>query len=192
MISGRNLLWILPLLLLATYPVWQPVTADLLKPRTVSGGRPEQIAGGEPGSSKIDMGEVELSQQVNGAKEWRLHAVHLVSSAADTLFDLEEVRVLFYGDQGETTEPVTITGDRGRYDTQAQILTLADNVEVKTADGKVMRTQHLRYLTGLRILKASAGVHMAGANFDVRGNNLTYNLAAKSYTVAGGVFCKVW
>lgn len=192
MIAGRNLLWLLPLLLLATYPLWQPTAADLLKPRGGSGRQPVEIAAGQPGGSRIDMGEVDLSQLVNGVEEWRLHAVRLVSSASDTIFDLEEVRALLYGGEGATAEPVTIHGDRGKYDSKARLLTLADNVVVETTDGKVMRTQRLSYLADAKLLKASNGVHLASASFDVRGTNLTYDLAGESFQLAGGVICKVW
>ena len=64
----RNLLWIVPLIGLITFPLWQPVAAKLLRPPPGAEKKMDTMLSAEPRIRTAEMLEVDFIQSKAGSK----------------------------------------------------------------------------------------------------------------------------
>ena len=96
----RNLLWLLPLAVLMTLPLWKPFAADFLSPAHKSKEAALHAVPSLTGIKALnssDMTGIQFEQSKNGAKEWLLTASRLYSTGSDSDMQLEDVEALFFG-----------------------------------------------------------------------------------------------
>ena len=179
----RNLLILLPLLLLVAAPLWRNGVANFLKPRG------EFDLKGKSGSAPtrlFTMEEVRLSQSTKGIKEWDIKAAKVYSEGPDSDIRIDVLDAVFYDKE---KPDANISSAEATYDEKKQVLTLMDNVHLVTNDGYELRTEVLRYLAGFRKVKTAAKVRLSGEDVDIRGNSLFYDLKTGDFRVGGRVFC---
>ncbi|MEN8136079.1 MAG: LPS export ABC transporter periplasmic protein LptC [Thermodesulfobacteriota bacterium] len=177
----RNSVWLLPLLVILSGPLWWPTVADLLKPR----GSFDTPA--PPSSSQLKtfvLDEVLLIQNRDGHDEFVLKAAKINNGIHDDLLELEEIEVQLLDGDGR---PTVLTGGEAFYHTDQQIITIIDNVRLRTPDGQEMRTEALRYLTKYRKIKTAEDIWLADEKARVAGGNMFYDLVDGNFRVGGGV-----
>jgi LPS export ABC transporter protein LptC len=177
----RNSIWLFPLLIIMSGPLWWSAVGDLLKPK----GSLDFPA--PPSSAQLKtfvLDEVILVQNRDGLDEFVLKAAKVNNGIHDDLLELEDIEVQLVGDDGRLT---VLTGGEAFYHTGQQIITIIDNVRVQTPDGQEMRTEALRYLTRYRKIKTAEDVWLVDAKGRVAGGNMSYDLVDGNFRVGGGV-----
>ena len=187
MSGARNILWILPLLLALTGPLWWEGAARFLSPHsdfTMEGHGTQQKA------STFSMDDVHFVQHRAGEKEWRILVDKLYTVGDESHLRLEKVdAVLFERNKGK----FHILSKDGAYDTKKKILGLNGNVRViNVAEGYEISSPSLTYLDASRRIKTSSKVKVLSKNMAVRGKGLDYDMKTGDYRLGGRVDFSVW
>ena len=179
--GSRNLLWILPVLVVVLAPLWWDAVGNFLSPHS-------DIAGSKAETEKrlqvFVMDDVLLKQHNNGVEEWSIRSKQLSSSDGGNtlLFDgvnadlFREGAVLFH-----------IAGKAGRYEQKKQRLGLAGNVRVEHKKGAVLHTQQLYFWDKDARITTKYPVRMVGDGMKVQGKGFEYDLDSGAYKVGGRV-----
>ncbi|MBU0730052.1 MAG: LPS export ABC transporter periplasmic protein LptC [Proteobacteria bacterium] len=186
MSGPRNLLWILPLILVAASPIWWPLAGSFLKPRGDFTSKTNMLP---PPPRTFTLEGVNYIQTTGGKEELRLITRKISTLADETQLAMEEVRATLYNTAGD---PLEIDGGVAFYDTSKQILTMLDNVQVAGRDGYEVRTDALRYMVKDRTIKSAELVELEGKNIKVKGQGLFYDLDTGAFRVGGRVFFDTW
>ncbi len=187
----RNLLWIIPLALLLTLPLWKPLAVDYLSPgqnRAVS-AVPSLPNPGVLTSTEMD--GVQFEQSKDGVREWSLTASRLYSQENDSDMELEDVEAFFYGTSGKEEE-TNVNSRKARYNSSTRQLILQGNVIVQNQQGYEMLTESLEYVPAEKKIRTTAPVHIKGNNIEVKGKKLLYDTVTGNYILAGDVVCRIW
>ena len=137
--NPRNLLWILPLLIFLTSPLWQPPVARFLTPR---GGYNPKLAEIEEQTpvQNFSMDQVSITLTSDGTEEWQVDADRAYTGTDDHVIEMEGVNAMYIGTE---KDPTNITSLRGRYRIDERHLTLIDKVVInKPTKGEI--EQHAR------------------------------------------------
>jgi len=187
----RNLLWIIPLAVLLTLPLWKPLASDFLIPESDKASHPLPTLTNSGALPATAMEGVHFEQSKDGVKEWLLTADRLYSSENDSDMRFEDVKALFLGSAGENEE-TRIWSQKARYDTDSRQLTLLGKVEVRNRKGYVMQTESLEYAAVDKKIRTTSPAHVKGNNMEVSGKSLLYDTATGNYSLEGNVVCKIW
>jgi LPS export ABC transporter protein LptC len=179
--ASRNFLWIFPLILFVTGPVWKPFVVAFLSPP--KGFSPAQTI--ERATGGFSMTGVTVTRSAKGAPESILSAEKVESGRWDENdYSMEQVDALLF-EQGKLKAHV-ISGE-GYYDVSQKILTLIDDVSVTVQDEYELTTQALRYLLPYKIVKTGADILFESRNMRIQGTGMRYNFATGDYRVGGRV-----
>jgi LPS export ABC transporter protein LptC len=184
MFHVKNLFWGIPLLVLLTYPLWQPYVADFLRPAADINVSVE----GAGADRYLTMKGVAFSQFNKGRQEWRINASSLYSEEGEKDLRLEGVRAEFFGEEATTN----IQSSRARYEKAKQLLTLNDDVVVITASGYELRTETLYFREDLRRMSAKSGVAVTGKGLSLAGREMAYELDSQHLVVDGQVTAEIY
>jgi len=186
MAGSRNLLWIIPLVLLLGWPLYGPPLARFLAPRG-DFGRDGQV--GEA-TKRFVMEDVFYIQEKGGKMDWRIRANRLATDRANSdLMEMAAVKGTFFRNNAENMQ---VGAAFGLYDSKNEVLTLRNNVELLTAGGYTIRSEQLAYHEKEKRITGTAPVRMTGKSLDIRGNGLDYNMETKAYKVGGRVQVVSW
>jgi len=177
----RNLLWLLPVMVVLLAPLWWDAAGEFLSPHSeIAGSRAET----EKRVQVFVMDDVFLKQHKGGIEEWNIRSRHVSSSdSGETLLldgvlaDLfREGAVLFH-----------IVSKAGRYEQKKQRLGLAGDVQVKHKKGAVLYTQQLYFLDKESRIMTRYPVRMVGDGMKVQGKGFEYDLNSGAYKIGGRV-----
>lgn len=186
MMSGiRNILWLLPLLLLGTWPLWGSSMMNFLAPR---GSFETPVASDSKGKT-FTMQDVLFNQLKKGKEDWRIITNRLSSlPGSEDVMQMESVDARLYENN---TDKFHIVSQNGSYDMAKQILTLRDNVKVSSQEGYTISSSLLRYDDNRKEIQTDEKVHVATDTMDIRGTGLVYNMKTGAYRIGGRVDFKV-
>ena len=187
----RNLLWIIPLAVLLSLPLWKPLAVDFLSPDRGKIIRPVPSLTNTRALTSTEMDGVHFEQSKNGIREWLLTATRLYSTENDSNMELEDVSARFFGSTGNNRE-TDIRSQKARYNTETKQLILKGNVLVQNQKGYEMRTESLEYVAADKKIRTTSAVNVKGSNIEVSGNRLLYDTVTGDYSLEGNVVCKVW
>ena len=188
----RNLLWIVPLIGLITFPLWQPVAAKLLRPPSGTEKKADTILSASRITRTAEMLEVDFIQSRAGSKEWHIKAGRMYSLGGEKDVKLEDIEALFFGDPGNHAAQTKISSRLARYDADKQHLKLQDHVVINDDRGYQIQTELLHYLGKEKKIKSGSKVQITGSNIAVSGETLMYDIVSGNYRLEGNVVCKVW
>ncbi|MFC1827356.1 LPS export ABC transporter periplasmic protein LptC [Thermodesulfobacteriota bacterium] len=187
----RNLLWIVPLAVLLSLPLWKHLAADFLSPERKKTPPLVPSLTNTRVLTSTEMDGVNFEQSKNGIKEWFLTASRLYSTENDSDMKLEDVNALFFGTAGENKE-TSIRSQKARYNTETKELILQGKVVVKNQKGYQMRTESLEYIAVEKKIRTTAAVHVKGNNIEVSGKRLLYDTVTGDFSLTGNVVCRIW
>ena len=186
MITRRNLTWVIPLLLLLTFPLWRPPVASFLTPR---GGYDASFANRKLDEHNFNMEQVHITQSENGKTTLEVQAQRASTGKTQDEFNMEEVHAVITSVSGEQT---IVTAHKGVLYKKSTILTLIDEVVViKPKDKFELYTDLLIYNDKTHIANSPGETQVIGERFEIRGNNLFFNTKTKAYDLSGRVRCKL-
>ena len=186
MISRRNLLWFIPLLLFLTFPLWRPPLASFLTPR---GGYEPSLAKRKLDAHNFNMDKVLISQSERGKKTLTIEAKRAFTGKSVDEFHMEDVDAVIIGTNNDETY---ITARKGIFNKLTNILTLIDDVVVmKPKDETELYTDLLTYNNSTHMAYSPGKTQIIGKGFEIRGRNLHVNTMTSSYDLGGRVRCKL-
>ncbi len=180
--NPRNLLWLIPLIVWLTNPLWKPSLTTFLEPRgdfnvslSMAAGKDEQ---------HFIMEEITITTTGQGRREWEITAKQAHTGDTDRQIELTTVHA-FYKGKGEgrdKDEPVIIISDSGSYFIDKTHLILRDNVFLqKTMTGEELRTDLLHYYGAEKMLVSPTPVAITGPGFSLQAGRMDYDLVTGGY-----------
>ncbi len=186
MTGTRNILWLLPLLLLVTWPLWGGVVEDFLTPRQDSNGTEQSAL---PAPKNFSMDGVVFHQDKQGVRDWRINTRRLYTEGGETRLKMEQVDAAVFR---EHQPRFHIVSNSGLYDSKLQLLTLLDNVTVENGDGYEIHTEALQYDDKNRQIKTEAPVQIDGKQIEITGVGLRYDMDSGAYEIGGRLQFRAW
>jgi len=182
--NPRNLLWLVPLMLFVSSPLWKPPLASFLKPR-----------GGFMASSPVDtendsmqsfiMDTITITLSTRGRVEWVVNAKQAFTGQSDKEIGMIDVDALH---TGQNNDPIKITSAQGMYDMDKRHLILMDNVVIrKPAENQEMFTELLHYYDARKMAVSPGEVEIRAPDYTIEAGRLDYNLADNDYDFSNGV-----
>jgi len=185
-------LWILPLIGMITFPLWQPIAAKILRPPHSVGKKTDVMLSAERGIHTAEMLEVDFMQSKAGRKEWQIKAARMYSLDGEKNIQLEAVEAIFFGDSVKDTGQTQISSRRASYNADQQLLNLRDQVVINDARGYEILTESLEYQGKEKKITTDSKVKITGSNIAVSGERLMYDVESGDYRLEGNVVCEVW
>jgi len=176
----RNYIWLLPLLLILTGPLWWGTAGWLLGPRT-SGVNVTPPA--EHQLNTFVLQRVALSQARNGVDDLFVAAEQLNSGKAADELEMLGVAGTMTGQE----RSLKFTGGTAKYEPGKQVLTVGEQVKMETSDGYRLNVEMLRCLTATRQIDSDKVFDLTGPGLKLRGHNFMYSLPTGDFQIGGRI-----
>lgn len=184
MITRRNLIWLLPLFIIITFPIWKIPVGSFLSPR---GGYDPKFFKKTMNERNFSMVKVNILQSENGEKTADIRAAKALSSKRPHAYILRRVNADVIGEDGKTTN---IVAKRGFYDSFNRHLKLVRKVVVTNKeDNFTLKTDLLYYFDTERKVHCPGITHFKGEGIRIRGGSFDYDILRGFYDVGGRVSC---
>ena len=181
--ATRNIVWLVPLFLIVTFPLWRIPVGDFLTPR---GGFDPNIKNPKQGTHNFNMDSVKILQNQNGITTAIIKAESARTGDNPDIFILEKVDADLIDEDNNITHIISKTG---KYNTINNMLTLIDDVVVnKTHDNQFLYTDLLYYDSDKRTVDCPDKTKLIGDNVEIDGGNLHYDIKSARYDIGGRVF----
>lgn len=185
MIKRRNLIWLVPLSFIATFPAWRIPVGNFLTPRATDEAPQTQDAKRQ----NFNMETVRILQNKNGAVTAEIRAQRAFTTDNPDEYSLEFVDGDLYNTKGESTN---ITARQGIFNGTSQQLTLMDNVViVKESDNQRLYTDLLYYDDKRQTVYCPNQTRMEGQDVTINGRGLTHDIVKGTYDLEGRVLCVI-
>ncbi|BCL62689.1 hypothetical protein DGMP_33820 [Desulfomarina profundi] len=178
----RNQVWLIPLLLILTYPLWSIPIGKFLTPR---GGVPAQTVIKKTNQHNFRMESVKILQNQNGKKTAMIRAKSARTGDDTDILILETVDADIFDEDGNVTHIVSRTG---KYNVKTKALTLSGDVVVnKIRDNQFLYTDLLHYNSDKRTVNCPGKTKLIGENVSIDGGSLDYDINSARYDIGGRV-----
>lgn len=183
-INGRNLVWLVPMVLLLTFPLWRIPLTTFLAPR---GGYDADLALNRPDGHEFTMNNVHITQSHNGKTTLDLVSVRAMTGKTSDEFQMEDVNATITSKEGEQSH---VTARKGLFDKGSSLLSLIDDVVIKKPEDKYeIYTDLLHYNDKTKIADCPGPTRLIGEKISIKGGSLKYNVFTNSYDIGGRVYC---
>jgi len=185
MINGRNLLWLVPLVLLVTFPLWKHPVSSFLSPR---GGFDNKSRTATPVKGyNFSMTGVQILQSEENIETARIRAALARSTNTPNVYVLEQVDADLLDDNGGITQ---VLAETGSFDVDNKRLELSDNVVINNrVENYTMKTDLLYYDGNDRTVHCPGKSVLQGNGIAITGTSLHHDMNTGAYTIGGRVFC---
>ncbi len=178
----RNTVWLVPLILTLTFPLWRIPVASFLTPR---GDFDHNLKSKNSGTHNFNMETVKILQNQKGKKTALILAKSAHTDEKADILTLETVEADIFDEDGNITHIVSRTG---KYNIATKILTLIDDVVVnKTHDKQYLYTDLLYYDSNKRTVNCPGKTRLIGENVEIDGGSLNYSIHESEYEIGGRV-----
>jgi len=180
----RKAIWLVPLLLLVTFPLWSIPVGDFLTPR---GGFDKDLKTGKSKIRKFNMDKVKILQNQKGKKTALIRAARARTGETEDILLMENVDADIFDEDGNITN---IVAKHGKYNTVTKMLTLIDDVVVnKTNDKQFLYSDLLYYDEEKRTVSSPGKTRLTGEDVEINGGSLDYDIPTGSYVIGNRVHC---
>ncbi len=182
MITRRNSVWLIPLILFLTFPIWRIPLAAFLSPR---GGYDPDFANRKTDEHHFIIDNADIIQSENGKKTADIRAEKALTGKKPNDLILETVDADIFGKNGEKTN---ITARNGLYNSVSRRLTLTDDVVViRKSDNYRLYTELLEYFDQSKKVICPGKTKVIGDGVEIDGGSMSYYTTNKTYNVGGRV-----
>ncbi len=182
----RNTVWLIPLLVIVTFPLWSIPVGNFLTPRGSFDPEPQNQ---QPDNHNFTMDTVKILQNQNGKKTAliRAHKAHTGKDSNHLILEL--VNADLFDEEGYITKVIANTGE---YNTISKLLTLTGDVVVnKTRDKQFLYTDLLYYDSDKRTVKCPGKTRLEGEKITIDGGSLDYDIKSATYVINKRVHCTI-
>ena len=186
MIKRRNLLWLVPLFLFCTFPIWKRPLASFLEPR---GGYDPDFVKNDRNVHNFAMNKIVILQDQAGKKTAIVHADQAQTTDIPNEFTLTKIDADLFSEAGDQ---VHVIAQEGVYNTDTRELFLEHDVQVtRLSEGQKLFTEKLYYYDDSRKIHAPEKTKLIGKNIEINGQSLDYDIATNQYIIGGRVICTI-
>lgn len=183
MLNRRNLLWLIPLFLLSSFPVWRLPLASFLQPRGTYDPVAEE---GIQDRHNFAMDKVIIIQNQAGKTTAEIRAEQALTSDKPHEYILITVDADLYS---EENDQVKIRAQKGLYNTETRQLTLSGSVHVeRIATKQQLFSELLYYFDHNRTIKSPGATRLLGEQIEIKGSSLDYDIVSGHYAIGGRVY----
>jgi LPS export ABC transporter protein LptC len=184
--NGRNLVWLVPLFLLVSFPLWRPPLAAFLAPR---GGYDPSLAQNRPDGHDFVMNRVHITQSHRGKNTLDIVSDQAMTGQTTDEIRMDQIKAVITGKDGRQSH---VSARKGIFDKATSLLTLIDDVVInKPSEKYEITTQLLHYDDKTKIAHCPGATRLKGEKITIKGGSLTYNTTSGSYDIGGRVFCRL-
>lgn len=185
-LNGRNLVWLVPVFLLFSFPLWCVPLATFLAPR---GGYDASLAQNRPDAHDFVMNRVHITQSHQGKTTLDLVSDQAMTGQTTDEFKMDQIKAIITGKDGKQSY---VSAKKGVFDKATSLLTLIDDVVInKPSEKYEITTELLHYDDKTKIAYCPGATKLKGEKITIKGGSLTYNTFAGSYDIGGRVFCRL-
>ncbi|CAK8723717.1 LPS export ABC transporter protein LptC [Candidatus Electronema halotolerans] len=182
-IGLRNLLWLIPLGLILTSPLWRQPAEEFLKPRGGYDSAAERAYTEK--EQRFVMDDVILTFYSKGEQTWTVKAAETRTGKTDREIDMTTVHAV-YSKKGD--DPLTVTSKLGSYQMDDKhLILIKDVVLIKPVQQEELHTELLHYYDQSKTLVSPVDVKITSPTFDLQGGNMHYDVSTKAYDFGGRV-----
>jgi len=176
--NPRNLLWLLPLLLFATSPLWQPPLGAFLTPR--GGYNPKLVQPQEDTPiQNFIMDAVAITMTSSGKEEWQIDAERAYTGEREHEIEMEGVNAMYIGAE---KEPINIESRKGLYLISKRHLILTDHVKVsKPTKDQVLLSERLEYDDADKMLVSPGTVTIQTPSMKLNAGRMDYDFSTEGF-----------
>lgn len=102
---------------------------------------------------------IHLVESQRGARDWELFSETAQSYQNKSVWDMEQVRLLFYNQEKQT---IQLKGKKGTLDTQTKNMRIEGDVEIETSNGYIFAAPYVEYNSESRLIFCSGDVQVKG------------------------------
>lgn len=184
MIRSRNLLWLVPLVLLLTFPLWKIPVASFLAPR---GGLEKSSTAMHVKGYNFSMTGIQILQSEQNQETARIRAAMARSTSTPNVYVLEQVDADLIDDDGGITQ---VLAETGSFDVDDKHLELSNNVVINNrVENYTMKTDLLYYNGNDRTVHCPGRSVLQGNGISITGTSLHHDMNTGAYTIGGRVYC---
>ena len=186
MYNSRNSVWLFPLLVILSAPVWWYPVSKFLTPRY------DDIRRDDLSSSarSFVMKKAVLNQYVNGRQQWLVKADEVSSTAIEDDFRFQKIKAVLFDDKGR--ENIRFRGNEGLFEKKKEIITLRGRAVVSMPDeGWTLKSEKLSYSIKEHRLDTDTKVFIQSRDIKVQGSGMLYDMKSGYLRVYGRVRCDV-
>lgn len=176
----RNYIWLLPLLVVVTAPVWWNLAGRLLGPRS---GNFRVTPPAERQLNTFVLHRVALTQTRAGVDDLFVKATQVKSGRVADELEMLDVEGVMTGKE----RSVKFSGGTANYEPTKQVLSVGERVQLVTSDGYHLETESLRCLTASRQVESEQVLNMGGTGLKLRGKSFLYSLPTGNFQIGGRV-----
>lgn len=174
--NPRNLLWLLPLLLFVTSPLWYDRIAAFLKPPGTFNPKLTQTHK-SAAEQHFVMNGVVITTTSHGEPEWRIDAQRAFTGEEPHEIVMNEVKSTYIG---KKKEPILIESRKGDYRTDTRYLILSDQVKiVKPQKNQVLLTDRLDYNDATKKLVSPGKTWIKSKDMTIDAGRLNYDFSTE-------------
>jgi LPS export ABC transporter protein LptC len=182
----RNIIWLVPLSIIVSYPLWSIPVGNFLTPR---GGFDPARKNPQADSHNFNMDKLRILQNQQGQKTAAIQAQRAYTGEDPNVVIMELVSADLFDIDGNIT---TIIANTGQYSTTSEILTLSGDVVInKTVDKQFLYTDLLLYDSKQRTVNCPGKSRLEAEQVQIDGGSLHYNVKNKTYLIDKGVTCTI-
>lgn len=185
-LNRRSLVWLIPALMILTFPIWRIPVASFLAPRGIEDTK---ITTKSEDEHDFVMKTVRIEQNKAGAKTAEIRASQAFTSDKPDEFVLGDVDADMFDEQGNI---VNIRAKTGLYNTETRHLILSKNVVVtRVSENQKLYSNLLHYYDNERLIDSPGDTRMVAEKADIKGSSLTYDIVTGQYLIGGRVYCVI-
>ncbi len=180
----RNTIWLLPLSIIISFPLWSIPLSDFLAPR---GGITPVSTGQDPATHNFNMDKVRILQNQKGRNTAIIRAAKARTGQDPDIIIMDLVNADLFDAEENITK---IIANTGQYSKGEEILTLTDDVVIhKIADNQFLFTDLLLYDARERTVTCPGKTRLEGDEIEIDGGSLDYDIKSAKYVIGQGVHC---
>ena len=182
---NRNVIWIVPLFFIITYPLWSIPVGKFLTPR--GGFDPEVKHPPQKTAQKFNLDKVKITQNQNGKKTAFIIADTAYTGDNPDILLMDNVDADIFDEDGNITN---IIAKKGEYNTVTSLLTLITDVVVhKIHDKQFLYTDLLHYDNDKRTVHCPGPTRLEAEGAIINGGRLNYDIKTETYIIDKRVHC---
>ncbi|MDR3090374.1 MAG: LPS export ABC transporter periplasmic protein LptC [Desulfobulbaceae bacterium] len=185
-LTRRNAVWLIPLALIVTYPLWHMPLAAFLAPR---GGFDPSYGKGEREGYNFRLLTPTIYEYKNGRQSAIIRAKAGYSTQNPDEYALEVVDADIFNLDGAMTH---IVAQKGVFQNINRMLTLLDDVVIdKKTDNQQLYSDLLYYDDKKETVTCPGATRLVGEDIEVTGSSFFYDVRSGRSEVGGRVNCLI-
>ena len=137
--------------------------------------------------ANLSLGKIRQTATRDGIKEWSLEADSANYMEAENKIDLKKLAVIYFL---EDNREVYLEADQGILQTDTNDIEVSGNVVIRN-DEYQMKTEHLNYDHGQRIIVCDQSIRIWGQDGEIKAESAEYDLSADKIVLKGNVVATV-